>query len=227
MTLNLNKIFQNNWLKTSFKENLDINLNPENITKESPWQFLKRTLRITAVYLISYVIVNLIFSLLNLDFLIKYGDVMRNFYSQGKISWSLYLMNVFPFSVFFLAFFFLFLQVISAVIGYGAMWILGEPTRSFLRLLGIYLSSSLYILISLFPILVLFQLLSKNTQDDFYKMIFFIGLNAALLLIGFVSQSFFFLKMCKSTFNQNWGRAILTWLSPLLLLTIVVLSSLG
>ncbi|WP_246835079.1 hypothetical protein [Leptospira kmetyi] len=150
---------------------------------------------------------------------------MKKFYQEGKISWPLYVMNVFPYSILFLAVFFLMLQLISTSISYGAMWILGEPTRSFPKLLGIYFSSSLYILLSLFPVLVLFQLISKSTQEDFYKMIFFIGLNAAVLLIGIVLQSFFFIKMCKNAFNQNVGRAILTWLSPLLLLSLLVISS--
>ncbi|EMN89507.1 hypothetical protein [Leptospira weilii] len=225
MAFKLNRLLRNNWFTISFQKNLNYNLNPEEIVKESPFQFLKQTLKITSIFLIFYIVVNLIFSLLNLDYLLKYGDVMENFYKQGKISWSLYLMNVFPYSVFFLAFFFMILQIISAFISYGAMWILGEPTRSFLRLLGIYHSSCLYILFALLPILVLFQFVPKNIQENFYGMVFFIGLNAALLLIGFFAQSYFFIKMCKRTFDQNLGRAILTLLSPFLLLSILVISS--
>lgn len=225
MTFNFNKLLQNNWFAISFKKNLDYNLHPEKISEETSAKFLLETLKIIAIFLTLYTAMNLLFSLLNLDYLTQYGGVMKKFYQEGKISWPLYVMNVFPYSILFLAVFFLMLQLISTSISYGAMWILGEPTRSFPKLLGIYFSSSLYILLSLFPVLVLFQLISKSTQEDFYKMIFFIGLNAAVLLIGIVLQSFFFIKMCKNAFNQNVGRAILTWLSPLLLLSLLVISS--
>ncbi|RHX78459.1 hypothetical protein DLM77_15215 [Leptospira yasudae] len=227
MTLNFNKLLQNNWFTISFKKNLGYNLHPETISEKTANQFLLDTSKIITIFLTFYIAVNLLFSLFNLDHLIQYGEVMKKFYNEGKISWSLYIMNVFPYSVLFLACFFLTLQLVNTSISYGAMWILGEPTRSFPKLLGIYLSSSLYILLSLFPVLVLFQLISKSAQDDFYKMIFFIALNAAILLIGIVLQSFFFIKMCKNAFDQNVGRAILTWLSPLLLIILFVISSFG
>ncbi|TGK17839.1 hypothetical protein EHO61_10200 [Leptospira fluminis] len=217
---------KDNLFTRAFLENLEFNLRPKETLSLRPKDFLIATARIYLLFLGAYVLSNVFVSLFNLGYLNEFGDRMREYYEQGRIGWAMYAMNSFPFNIFLMAAFSILFQLYSATTSYAALWILGEPDRSFARMLGIAFSTGTYFLLAFFPILISYNLVPQSVQKDTFKMSFFLGLNAAFLILAITAQCIFYVRMCRSIFQQNFGRAILTWLGPFLFFVIVLTTNL-
>ncbi|TGK01117.1 hypothetical protein EHO59_12905 [Leptospira semungkisensis] len=218
-------LLKDNIYTRAFFRNLNYQLHPEEIAKMSPQAFLKDSVRIFLLFLVTYVVCNFLLSFIHLDFLNRYAARMLELYTQKRISWSLYLMNTFPYSILFLAGFSVIFQVYVAIVSFASLWVLGESDRSFARMLGIAFSTGVYVLLSFFPILVLYSIAPRSIQHDVFQMTFYLGLNAAFFIIGSAAQSVFYIRMSRTLFSQTTGRAILTWLGPFLFFVIVFFAS--
>lgn len=198
---------------------------PRSVRELSPSEFLKQAVQIFCLFLGTYILFNLFVSLFNLPYLEEYSRQMREFYLQKKIAWSLYLMNSFPYSIFFLSGSLVLFQVYAAGSSYLALWVLGEKERSFARILGIAFSSGLYVLLAFFPVLLLFNIAPASIRTDVFQMVTFLSLNGILFFSGVILQCFFYVRMCRIVFDQNYGRAILTWLFPFFLFLLVIITN--
>ncbi|TGK05459.1 hypothetical protein EHQ53_17660 [Leptospira langatensis] len=222
----LKALLKDNIYTRAFWKNLNYNLHPEEVLKETPKEFLRGTIKIFLLFLGTYVVFNVLVSLTNAAYLVEYGDQMKAFYDQGRISLSMYLMNSFPNSIILLAVSFLVFQYYVAGLSYVSLWILGEKDRSFRRALGIAFSTGLYVLLSFFPILVIFNVVPNSFQKDPFKMILFLSFNGIFFFGSIVVQSIFYVKMYRAVFGQNLGRALLTWLFPFFAFVTFIVSNL-
>ncbi|PJZ26545.1 hypothetical protein CH352_05105 [Leptospira hartskeerlii] len=222
----LKELVRDNFYTRAFKKNLHYNLYPETILKETPKEFFRGVFRAFLLFLGTYVVFNLLVSLTNAAYLVEYGNRMRELYDQGKVSFTLYLMNSFPNSIFMLAVLFLIFQFYFASLSYFALWVLGEGERSFRRILGIAFSTSLYVLLAFYPILVLFNIVPNSFKKDPFSMVLFLSLNGIFFFGSIIVQSVFYVRMCRKVFGQNLGRALITWFLPFFLFATFIISSL-
>ncbi|EPG74368.1 hypothetical protein LEP1GSC058_2848 [Leptospira fainei serovar Hurstbridge str. BUT 6] len=225
-TETIKKHLLDNLFTRGFFRNLEYNLHPESVLKADSRAFLKDTFRTFGLFLLTYIAFNLFVSLFNLEYLNVYGNRMKEFYQEGRIALSMYVMNAFPYNILFMAFFILLFQLYVATISYVALWVLGEAERSYERMLGIAFSTGLYVLLSFFPILILFSIAPESIQKDTFKMVLFLSLNGIFFLTAVILQCVFYLRMTRIVFHQNYGRAILTWLGPFLFFVLVVVTNL-
>ncbi|PJZ48499.1 hypothetical protein [Leptospira saintgironsiae] len=222
----LKELVQDNFYTRGFKKNLHYNLYPEDILKETPKEFFKGVFRVFLLFLGTYVVFNLLVSLTNAAYLLEYGDRMKELYDQGKVSFTLYLMNSFPNSIFMLAVLFLIFQFYFASFSYLALWVLGEEGRSYRRILGIAFSTSLYVLLAFYPILILFNVTPNSFKKDPFSMVLFLSLNGIFFFGAIILESVFYVRMCRRVFGQNLGRALITWFLPFFSFATFIISNL-
>lgn len=163
----------------------------------------------------TYLIYALLVSLLNWERLQHLRQSLTPFFKRGLLGWSFYYSSVYPYNIFYMLTLILLFQIYFAATSYIALWFLGEEKRSFYRILGITFTSSLFFVLALFPISLLYSVMPNSVQGDIFKTIYFLSLVGAFGLAGFFTQAFLFIRMCKKVFAQNFGRAFLTWFFPL------------
>ncbi|EQA43435.1 Yip1 domain protein [Leptospira broomii serovar Hurstbridge str. 5399] len=210
----------------AFQENWRYSIRPETILEISPATFLLHTLRIQGLYFGTYVVFNMLVSFANWKKVQSFSSVMRTYYNEGKISFSMFLFNVFPWNLFTLVFSFLLAMLIAGSLSHLFLWLLGEERKSYFRILGITAFSNFYILLSFFPILLLFNIAPGSFRQDTFKLVFFLSLNGIFLLAGFLLQAILFVRGLKSCFGLNTGKAVLTWSFPLVLFAFLITISL-
>lgn len=157
----------------AFQENWRYSIRPETILEISPATFLLHTLRIQGLYFGTYVVFNMLVSFANWKKVQSFSSVMRTYYNEGKISFSMFLFNVFPWNLFTLVFSFLLAMLIAGSLSHLFLWLLGEERKSYFRILGITAFSNFYILLSFFPILLLFNIAPGSFRQDTFKLVFF------------------------------------------------------
>ncbi|TGL79165.1 hypothetical protein [Leptospira yasudae] len=216
-----------NVFKREFKKTIHVHLHPETIQEISDKEFFKVTAKTHLIFLTLYIVVNFILSFLNLSYLVEYSQIMRGYLVEGKISVFMYLLNAFPYNIFFFAFFLLMFELYFSVGSYLTVRIFGEKNGSFLKCASLVISSNFYILLSLFPVLLFFTIMPNSAKRDIYYMILFIGFVSLFLIAGIILQTISFIRISKSAFEQNSGRAFLTWFSPLFAILLFLVWSLG
>ncbi|TGK43530.1 hypothetical protein [Leptospira andrefontaineae] len=142
---------------------------------------------------------------------------MRKNMEEGRISRLMYMLNAFPYNIFLILGSLVVFEICAGAISYFALYIFGEKERSFKRILGIVFSSNLYVLLSFFPILILLNIIPPSLKRDMFTMVAFLGFVFMFFVVGLILQATFFIRMSKQIFQQNYGRAFLTWAFPLIL----------
>ncbi|MBM9498972.1 hypothetical protein JWG44_01725 [Leptospira sp. 201903071] len=214
----MKQVIANNIVKKEILKTLSFHLNPETIQGIEDKEFFKTALKTHLILLGLYIIVNFLLSLLNLSYLVEYSQVMRGFLVEGKISVLMYLLNSFPYNIFFFALSLVIFELFVSISSYFTVKTFGEKNVSFFRCASLVISSNLYVLLSFFPILFFFSLMPNSAKKDIFYMILFIGFVSLFLIIGILLQAISYFRMVKTVFQQNSGRAFLTWFSPFLIL---------
>ncbi|EMK05603.1 hypothetical protein LEP1GSC176_2207 [Leptospira kirschneri str. MMD1493] len=204
-----------NVFKREIVKNVQIHLAPDSISTFSDATFFKLTLKTHIIFSILYVITNFLLSLFNLSYIVEYTEIMRGYLVEGKISLLMYLLNAFPYNIIFFAFILIVFELYFSAISYLTVKVFGEKGVSFLKCISLAISSNIYILLSLFPVLLLFTIMPNSAKRDIFYMILFIGFVSIFVIAGIILQMISFIRMSKKIFNQNTGRAFLTWFSPI------------
>ncbi|PJZ59625.1 hypothetical protein [Leptospira adleri] len=219
----IKQLTSDNLIKREIIKTFQFHLRPEKIKEIQDREFFTITLKTHLIFLTLYIVTNFLLSLLNLSYLVEYSEIMRGFLIEGKISLFMYLLNSFPYNIFFFALSLVIFELFVSVCSYLTVRIFGEKDASFLKCLSLTISSNFYVLLSLFPILILFSLMPNSAKRDIFYMVLFLGFVSLFLIAGFVLQSISYFRMVKTVFQQNNGRAFLTWFSPFLILLIFFL----
>ncbi|XDD51123.1 hypothetical protein AB3N59_04925 [Leptospira sp. WS92.C1] len=206
--------FSDNIFRREIKYTISLHLSPKEISHLSETDFFKSTIKTHLIFLILYVVINFTLSLFNLTYLIEYSEIMRGLLAEGKVSLLMYVLNSFPYNLFAFGFLLILFELYFSIGSYLTLKIFGESGVSFLKCLSIVISSNLYILLSLFPVLFLFSVMPDGAKRDIFYMILFVGFVSVFVIAGIVLQMLSFIRVSKTIFNQNSGRGFLTWFFP-------------
>ncbi|MCG6167171.1 hypothetical protein LFX25_05185 [Leptospira sp. FAT2] len=204
-----------NIFKREIRKTVEFHLFPNRINEIDGSAFFRSTIKTHISFIALYIVVNLILSMFNLSYLVEYSQIMRGYLVEGKISVFLYLLNAFPYNIFFFAFFLIVFELYFSIGTFLTVRVFGEKNVNFRKCVSLVVSSNVYILLSLFPILFFFTIMPSSAKRDIYYMILFLGFVSLFLIAGIFLQTISFIRMSKTVFEQNIGRSFLTWFLPL------------
>lgn len=223
----IKQFLSDNVFKRELLKTFKTHLSPETTLNLTDGEFFKSAFKTHLLFLILYIITNFLFSLFNLSYLVEYTDIMRGYLVEGKISTFMYLLNAFPYNIFVFVFSLIIFELYFSIGSYLTVKLFGEKNVSFLRAASLVISSNIYILLSLFPILLFFSFMPASAKRDIYNMILFIGFVSIFLIAGVILQMVSFIRISKYTYAQNSGRAFLTWFLPIFAIFFFFVWSIG
>ncbi|MCB1178663.1 MAG: hypothetical protein KDK36_13845 [Leptospiraceae bacterium] len=192
------------------------------ISKEDFKDYFKHTLVAFSLINILYILAQYILYEFNKEFQIKINKSLELLYKNHKISYFHLKLQSYPYSLISGIFYIIIFLLFCIMIQYLFHLIMGEKKKDIKKLVMINILSFNPFYILFLITLLITSYINQNNLNNYLLHFLLIGFYFSLIILGIIIFALIFIKQSKRHFSQNTGRAFLTWISPMMILSAYV-----
>ncbi|MEM7180867.1 MAG: hypothetical protein AAF518_08135 [Spirochaetota bacterium] len=201
-----------------YKSYLKAENEPVQAITEDAKAYRKRMYKAIFGLFLLYALLYFLFYLFNYTLMETTNTAMKAAYQKKGVSLFYYYLNSYPFNVVYLLFAIVAACLYLCCTSYPLLQVLGIENRHFGKNSAILLHSSLYYIVSYFPLLIINSNFPVGADSSYYSYVFLGILWVLILGTGARYSGKFYANTCQELFAVNRNQAYVVWAAPQLFL---------